>query len=91
MALLYSVKDLFRGKVVIASRLYELLEDLDKRISKGVEPKLTVKKNVKLTPTDLKKAFGSKFNSIGIVHNNEGSYLIVADGKKFKHISLVNI
>ena len=39
----------------------------------------------------LKKAFGKKFNNIGIVHNEEGSYLIIADGDKFKHIALEDI
>ena len=37
--------------------------------------------DVKLNKTQLKKAFGDakEFNNIGIVHNSEGSYIIVAD------------
>ena len=45
-------------------------------------------KDVKLTKSALKKAFGKKFNNIGVVHNEEGSYLILADEDgNFKHIS----
>lgn len=46
----YTFKELFRGKFPIPRKLYEVLEDLDK----GVQPRLTVKKDVTLT----KKGFG---------------------------------
>lgn len=91
MTLKYTIKEVFKGRLPIPSKLFELLEDMDNQITEGVTPKLVVKKNVKLTPKDLKKAFGDSFDSIGIVHNSEGSYLIIANGRTFKHISLENI
>ena len=91
MVLKHSLSEVFRGKLPNPQKLFNILIDLDNRIDKGVPPRLTVKKNVKLTDESLKKAFGSKFKSIGVVHNTEGSYLIVADGKKFKQIALEDI
>ena len=91
MTLKHNLSEVFSGKLPRPQKLFAILEDLDKRITYGVEPKLTVKKNIKLNNADLKKAFGAKFRSIGIVHNEEGSYLIIADGKNFKHIALEDI
>lgn len=91
MTLIYSLRDLFKGKLPIPSKLYDVLEDLDKRITEGVEPKITVKKDVKLTKKDLVKAFGKDFDSIGVVNNKEGSYLVIANGDSFKHIGLEDI
>ena len=91
MTLLYSLRDLFKGKLPIPKKLYEVLEDLDKRITDGVEPRIPVKNNVKLTNKNLVKAFGKNFDSIGVVNNKEGSYLIIAEGDSFKHIGLEKI
>ena len=91
MGLKYGIKELFHGKFPQPQNLYNQLEDLDRQIEDGADAVPVVKKNVKLTKTALKKAFGKKFNNIGIVHNEEGSYLIIADGDKFKHIALEDI
>lgn len=93
MSLKYSVKDVFRGKFISPQKLFEILEDLDSRIGAGVESEPVVKEEVKLSKTGLKKAFGSpkEFNKIGVVHNLEGSYLVVAHDKEFKYIAFENI
>lgn len=91
MGLKYGIKELFHGKFPQPQNLYNQLQDLDRQIEDGADAVPVVKKNVKLTKTALKKAFGKKFNNIGIVHNEEGSYLIIADGDKFKHIALEDI
>ena len=91
MPLKYPFNKLFRGKLVSPQPLYETLEDLDRQIQDGADAVPVVKYDVKLTKTALKKAFGKNFNNIGIVHNEEGSYLIIADGDKFKHIALEDI
>ena len=75
----------------LAQNLYNQLQDLDRQIEDGADAVPVVKRDVKLTKTALKKAFGKKFNNIGIVHNEEGSYLIISDGKGFKHIALEDI
>lgn len=91
MGLKYGIKELFHGKFPQPQNLYNQLEDLDRQIEDGADAVPVVKRDVKLTKTALKKAFGKKFNNIGIVHNEEGSYLIIADGDKFKHIALEDI
>lgn len=92
MPLKYPFNKLFRGKLVSPQPLYETLEDLDKKIQDGADAVPIVKKDVKLTKSALKKAFGKKFNNIGVVHNEEGSYLILADEDgNFKHIALEDI
>lgn len=92
MPLKYPFNKLFRGKLVSPQPLYETLEELDKKIQDGADAVPIVKKDVKLTKSALKKAFGKKFNNIGVVHNEEGSYLILADEDgNFKHISLEDI
>lgn len=92
MPLKYPFNKLFRGKLVSPQPLYETLEDLDRQIQDGADAVPIVKKNVKLTKSALKKAFGKNFNNIGVVHNEEGSYLILADEDgNFKHISLEDI
>ncbi len=93
MGLKYKFTELFSGKFPKPKQLYEQLSDLQSQIDEGSEPVPPIKKDVKLNKTGLKKAFGdpSKFKSIGIVHNSEGSYLIVAKGKEFKHIALEDI
>ena len=87
----YKIHELFRGKFPNAQNLYDQLQDLERQIVNGADAVPVVKENVKLTKTALKKAFGKDFNNIGVVHNEEGSYLIVADGDKFKHIALEDI
>ena len=82
---------MFHGKFPQPQNLYNQLQDLDRQIEDGADAVPVVKRDVKLTKTALKKAFGKKFNNIGIVHNEEGSYLIIADGDKFKHIALEDI
>lgn len=93
MGLKYKFTELFSGRFPKPKQLFEVLEDLQNQIDKGSEPSLTVKKNVKITKTALKKAFGNPkdFDTIGMVSNDEGSYLIVSDGKEFKQVSLENI
>lgn len=87
----YSFTQLFKGRFPSPKILYNQLEDLDRQIKDGADAVPIVKKDVKLTKTALTKAFGKKFNNIGIVHNEEGSYLIIADGDNFKHIALEDI
>jgi ABC-type sugar transport system substrate-binding protein len=91
MALKYNIEQLFKGKFPNAQNLYDQLRDIDRQIQEGADAVPIVKHDVKLTKTALKKAFGKDFNNIGVVHNEEGSYLIVADGDKFKHIALEDI
>ena len=91
MGLKYGIRELFHGKFPQPQNLYNQLQDLDRQIEDGADAVPVVRRDVKLTKTALKKAFGKKFNNIGIVHNEEGSYLIIADGDKFKHIALEDI
>ena len=92
MSLKYKITELFRGKFPNPQNLYDQLVDLDNKIQNGADAVPVVKNDVKLTKTALKKAFGKKFNNVGIVHNKEGSYLIVADDKdNFKLIALEDI
>ena len=91
MPLKYPFNKLFRGKLVSPQPLYETLEDLDNKIENGADAKPVIKTDVKLTKSALKKAFGKKFNSIGVVHNEDGSYLVIADGDNFKFIAFEDI
>lgn len=92
MTLKYKITELFKGKFPQPQNLYDQLQDLDRQIENGADAVPVVRENVKLTKTALKKAFGKKFNNIGVVHNEEGSYLIIADGKdNFKHIALEDL
>lgn len=93
MGLKYKFIELFSGKFPKPQQLYDQLSDLQTQIDNGSDPVPPVKEDVKLTKTGLKKAFGNPkdFKSIGIVRNTEGSYLIVSDGKEYKHIALENI
>ena len=91
MALKYKIEQLFKGKFPNAQNLYDQLLDIDRQIEEGADAVPVVKKDVKLTKTALKKAFGKDFKNIGVVHNEEGSYLIIADGDNFKHIALEDI
>lgn len=87
----YKIQELFRGKFPNAQNLYDQLLDIERQIKDGADAVPVVKHDVKLTKTALKKAFGKNFNNVGVVHNEEGSYLIIADGDKFKHIALEDI
>ena len=90
----YKFVEIFKGgKLPHPKTLYDQLIDLQSQIDSGSEPAPPVKEKVKLTKTGLKKAFGdpTEFKTIGIVRNTEGSYLIVSDGKEYKHIALENI
>lgn len=93
MPLKYKFTELFSGKFPKPKQLFDQLRDLQSQLDEGTEPVPPIKKDVKLTKTGLKKAFGDpkEFKSIGIVHNAEGSYLIVTDGKNYKHIALEDI
>ena len=91
MALKYKIEQLFKGKFPNAQNLYDQLLDIDRQIEEGADAVPVVKKDVKLTKTALKKAFGKDFKNIGVVHNEEGSYLIIVDGDNFKHIALEDI
>ena len=61
------------------------MEDFASQLDAKDNAKPVVAYDVKLNKTQLKKAFGDpkKFEYLGIVHNKEGSYLIVAD--KYGH------
>ena len=87
----YKIQELFRGKFPNAQNLYDQLLDIERQIEDGADAVPVVKENVKLTKTALKKAFGKDFKNIGIVHNEEGSYLIIANGEKFKFVALEDI
>ena len=93
MALKYKFTELFRGRFPAPKILYNQLEDLDRQIENGADAKPVVKTDVELTKSALKKAFGNpkKFDNIGLVHNEEGSYFIIADDKGFKFIALEDI
>lgn len=91
MSLKYTFSHLFSGRFPRPQLLYEELESLDDKIENGADAKPVIKENVKLTKTALKKAFGKNFNSVGIVHNEEGSYLILSKGEDFKFIALEDI
>lgn len=87
----YSIQELFKGKFPNPKNLYDQLKDLERQIDNGADAVPVVRENVKLTKTALKKAFGKDFKNVGIVHNEEGSYLIVAKEDKFKFIALEDI
>ena len=88
----YKITELFKGKFPQPQNLYRQLEDLQRQITDGADAVPVVKKDVKLTKTALKKAFGKNFINVGVVHNEEGSYLIIADEQgNFKHIALEDI
>lgn len=93
MALKYKITELFRGKFVNPQNLYSQLEDLDRKIQSGADAVPITREKVKLTKSALKKEFGDpkKFKNIAIVHNDEGSYLIVAKDKEFMYLPLENI
>jgi hypothetical protein len=89
----YKITELFQGKFPQPQNLYAQLQDLDRQIEEGADAVPIVRRNVKLTKTALKKEFGdpSKFENIGVVHNTEGSYIVVSDNKKFKIVSMSDI
>ena len=91
MPLKFKFTDLFRGKFPSSKLLYEQLEDLQSQIDNKSDAKAVIKKDVKITQSSLKKAFGTpkKFDNVGVVFNNEGAYLVVSDGdKKFYFCNL---
>ena len=89
----YKITELFVGKFCNPQNLYEQLKDLERQIVDGADAVPVVRENVKLTKKDLKKAFDDpkKMDYIGIVHNEEGSYLVISDNKNFKIITFENI
>ena len=92
MPLKYTFTELFRNRFPAPDNLYDLLQDLDRQIQNGADAVPVVKHDVKLTKTALKKAFGKNFNNVGVVHNEEGSYLIIADENgNYKHLALEDI
>lgn len=91
MALKYKFHELFRGRFPSPKHLYEELENLDNQIEYGADAVPVVKEDVKLTKSALKKAFGKKFRNVGIVHNEEGSYLLIANGDDFKYIAFEDL
>ena len=91
MPLKYTFSELFRGRFPSAKILYAQLEDLQRQISDGADAVPVVKTNVKLTKSALKKSFGKDFKNVGVIHNEEGSYLVVADGDDYKFIALEDI
>lgn len=93
MPLKFKFTDIFGGRLPNPQILYKQLEDLQNQIENGADAKPVTKKDVKLNKSSLKKAFGDpkKFDSIGIVHNSEGSYIVVATDKEFKIAPLDDI
>ena len=93
MGLKYKITELFRGKFPNPQNLYNQLEDLQRQVEDGADAVPLVKSDVKLTKSALKKAFGDpkKFDNIAVVHNKEGSYLVVATDKEFMIAPLENI
>lgn len=89
----YKIQELFRGKFPNAQNLYDQLLDIERQIKNGADAVPVVKNDVKLTKTALKKEFGDpkNFENIGVVHNTEGSYLVLSDNKKFKIVTLEDI
>ena len=89
----YKITELFVGKFCNPQNLYEQLKDLERQIVDGADAVPVVRENVKLTKKDLKKAFDDpkKMDYIGVVHNEEGSYLVISDNKNFKIITFENI
>jgi len=82
---------MFRGRFPAPQILYQQLEDLQRQITDGADAVPVVRENVSLTKSGLNKAFGKKFNNIGVVHNEEGSYLIIKSDEGFKFISFEDI
>ena len=91
MSLKYQFSELFKGKLPIPLKLFETLEDLSHQIDNGADATPVIREDVKLTAKDLRKAFGKGFDKIGVVHNSEGSYLVIAHGKSFKYIAFENL
>ena len=91
MSLKYKFTDIFRNRFPVPQILYEQLEDIDRQIQDGADAVPVVKEDVKLTKSALKKAFGKKFNNIGVVHNEEGSYLVIAKDDDYKFIAFEDI
>lgn len=92
MPLKYKFTELFRGRFPAPQILYQQLEDLQRQIEFGADAKPIVKENVGLTKSALNKAFGKKFdNQIGVVHNEEGSYLVIKKDKDYKFIAFEDI
>lgn len=89
----FKITELFRGKFPNPQNIYEQFQDIERQINEGADAVPIVRENVKLTKTALKKEFGDpkKFKNIAIIHNQEGSYLLVAHDKSFKIITLENI
>ena len=93
MPLLYSFKESGLGRFPFGKALYEILEDFQKQLDKRNNAKAIVKKDVKLNKTQLKKAFGDPkdFDSVGIVFNSEGNYIVVSDGVKYNFATLEEV
>lgn len=93
MTLKYKITELFQGKFPQPQNLYDQLLDLNRKIQDGADATPVVRENVKLTKKDLKKAFcdPKKMDYFGVIHNEEGSYLVISDNKNFKIISFENI
>ena len=82
---------MFRGRFPAPQILYQQLEDLQRQITDGADAKPVVREDVALTKSALNKAFGKKFDNVGVVHNEEGSYLVIRSDKGFKIIPFEDI
>ena len=100
MALKYKRYQMFPNGVVSSEYLYRELLDIDSKINgDGIAgqaesaPPVIVKKNVNLTAQALGSNFGSasNFDRLGVVVNDDGTYLIVSDGSKFKYVLLDDV
>lgn len=93
MPLLYNFKESQLGRFPFGHKLYEILEDFQNQLDKRNNAKAIVKKDVKLNKTQLKKAFGDPkdFDSVGIVFNSEGNYIVVSDGVKYNFATLEEV
>ena len=91
MSLKYEFNKLFRGRFPSPKILYAQLEDLQRQIEDGADAIPVVKENIKLTKSSLKKAFGKRFNNVGVIHNEEGSYIVIANGDDYKYVALEDL
>lgn len=93
MPLLYNLKESQLARFPFGKKLYDILEDFQNQLDKKTNAKAIIKKDVKLNKTQLKKAFGDPkdFDSVGIVFNSEGNYIIVSDGVKYNFATLEEV
>ena len=80
MSLKFKITELFRGKFPNPQNLYAQLQDLDRQIEEGADAVPIVKKDVNLTKTALKKAFGDPTLSLGASMGKSHSLTVFPSG-----------